>query len=215
MHTIKSPHNPQLCIFFKKGHKNHQCPAFKALDVAICRQQANSLRACYNCLSTRHRSRDCPSHGRCRECNGQHHSLLHIATHTRDSSAVTNASASTMNVAAADLPSRPCKSILRTAVALVNSGFRTATLMFDEGAEVSLITSSLARTINACFKPCSLRIDGVGPSVVTCRHTVDIDLCPIHREQPSSSTHPSPYVMLWNNPSTSIQAWTLPPYASS
>ena len=154
------------------------------------------MRACYNCLSTRHRSRDCPSHGRCRECNGQHHSLLHIATHTRDSSAVTNTSALTMNVAAADLPSRPCKSILRTAVALVDSGSgcRTATLMFDEGAEVSLITSSLARAINACFKPCSLQIDGVGPSVVTCRHTVDIYLHPIHREQQSSSlpssTHP-------------------------
>ena len=88
----------------------------------------------------------------------QHHSLLHIATHTRDSIAVTNTFASTMSVAAADLPSRPYKSILTTAVALVDSGSgsRTATLVFDEGAVVSLITSSLARTINACFKPCSL-----------------------------------------------------------
>ena len=144
-------------------------PSVQGIRCCTRRQQANSLRSCYNCLSTRHQSRDCPIHGRCRECNGQHHSLLHIATYSRDSSAVTNASASMINVAAADLPSRPCKSILRTAVALVDSGSgsHTATLMFNEGTEVSLIISSQARMINACFKPCSLRIDGVGPSEVT------------------------------------------------
>ena len=67
VHTVKStgkPHNPQLCVFCK-GHKNNQCPAFKALDVETHRQQANSLHACYNFLSTRHQSRDCSSRRRC------------------------------------------------------------------------------------------------------------------------------------------------------
>ena len=65
---------------------------------------------------------------------------------------------------------------------------------------VQLITSSLARTINANFKPCSLQVDGVGPSAVSCRHTVNITMHPICLKQPSTSTrqsssYPSPVSM--------------------
>ena len=192
IHRQCSPLQP--CIFCKEeGHCNYQCPAFKALDVESRRQWANSLQVCYNCLSTRHRSRDCTSNGRCRECNGQHHTHLHIITQSQASTPTTNVPSAAVNLAFADQLSRPSKSVLRTAVVQVDSGFgsRTATLMFHEGAEVSLITSSLARTINANFKPYSLRIDGVGPSVISCRHTVDIALHLICLKQSSTSTNPS------------------------
>ena len=70
----------------------------------------------------------------------------------------------------------------------MDSGFgsRTATLMFDEGAEVCLV-----RTINANFKPSSLQINGVGQSAVSCRHTVDIAVHPICLKQLSTPTHQS------------------------
>ena len=42
-------------------------------------------------------------------------------------------------------------------------GSRTATLLFYECAEVSLITSRLARTIGSELKPCNLRVMGLDP----------------------------------------------------
>ena len=65
VHTVRSidtAHHPQPCVFFKEeGYRKYQYPAFKALDVESRRQWANSFQVCYNCLSTRHRSRDCTS----------------------------------------------------------------------------------------------------------------------------------------------------------
>jgi len=72
-----------------------------------------------------------------------------------------------MSVAAADLASQPCKSVLRTAIALVDSGcgYQTTILVFNKGAEVSLITSSLARMINASFKPRTLQTDDASKAI--------------------------------------------------
>ncbi|KAK5967327.1 hypothetical protein GCK32_008959 [Trichostrongylus colubriformis] len=39
-------------------------------------EQARNLRLCFNCLSSRHRTRECPSKFTCRSCNRRHHSSL-------------------------------------------------------------------------------------------------------------------------------------------
>ena len=151
---------------------------------------------CYNCLFTRHQSRDCTNHGRCRECNGQHHTLLHIITQSQASTPTMNApdAAGILLLPASYVDLQSQFYVQQWFKWTLVFGSRTATLMLDEGAKVSLIIFSLARTINDNFKPCSLRIDGVGPSTISCRHTVDIAVHLIFLKQ-SSLSYPSPVSM--------------------
>ena len=167
VHAVRSTEPPLKtvpCNYCKNdGHRIHSCPDFRAVDTEVRRLFVNSSRLCYNCLASGHRSQDCNSRGRCKECGSKHHTLLHSSSnHRREPS--TPATSSTppvvakVNFACLGDPPTPTKSLLRTAVVEVSSakGSRTASLLFDEGVEVSLITSRLARTIGAELKPCNL-----------------------------------------------------------
>ena len=147
VHAVRSTEPPLKtvpCNYCKNdGHRIHSCPDFRAVDTEVRRLFVNSSRLCYNCLASGHRSQDCNSRGRCKECGSKHHTLLHSSSnHRREPS--TPATSSTppvvakVNFACLGDPPTPTKSLLRTAVVEVSSakGSRTASLLFDEGVEV-------------------------------------------------------------------------------
>ena len=168
----------------------HHSTGFRAADCEASRQFVSSSRLCYNCLASGYRSQDCNRRGCCRERGAKHHSLLHTPHHHESSPASSTPPMAVMvNLTSLDNPHIPTKSLLRTAVVVVCSHcrLRTASLWFDEGAEVSLITFRLARTISSELKLCNLRVDGIGASLVACKHITKVQLASIHCAHTSSS----------------------------
>ena len=185
-----------------EGHKIQQCSTCRGLDVEIRRQQVATLKLCYHCLGIGHRHRECNSRGRCRECNGQHNTFLHLPSQSHDTSPESAAPqpAALVHLTTSSVITRPEKSILRTAVVNVKSDKdqRVAILLFHEGAKNSLLSSKLARTIGAYLKPCNAIINGVGSTPLTCKHVTEVQIESLHlkslpslRSSPaSSSSHP-------------------------
>ena len=206
VHTARAndaQHSPTCGYCKSEGHKIQQCSTFRGLDVETRRQQVATLKLCYNCLGTGHRLRECNSRGRYRECNGQHNTLLHLPSQSHDTSPESAAPqpAALVHLTTSSVITRPERSILCTAVVNVKSdkGQRAAILLFDEGAQISLLSSKLARTIGADLKPCDAIINGVGSTPLTCKHVTEVQIESLHLESPpslhsspaSSSSHPS------------------------
>ncbi|KAI4480708.1 hypothetical protein M0802_014145 [Mischocyttarus mexicanus] len=73
------PAQPQVsypCDFCGGNHYVVACPDFCAMSLDNRVRTVDSLRLCCNCLG-RHTLRNCNSRKRCRQCNDQHHSMLH------------------------------------------------------------------------------------------------------------------------------------------
>ena len=59
------------------GHPIYKCSAFNEMTTVQRSDKARDLGLCFNCLSSGHRPKSCPSNKTCRTCSGKHHSLLH------------------------------------------------------------------------------------------------------------------------------------------
>ena len=68
-----NPHPPS-CIYCDDKHPPHQCR--RVTDVTRRKQIVTEKRLCFNCLSSQHGVRNCPSRFRCRKCKGKHHSSI-------------------------------------------------------------------------------------------------------------------------------------------
>ncbi|XP_055622572.1 uncharacterized protein LOC129766131 [Toxorhynchites rutilus septentrionalis] len=66
------------CAFCaNSSHATHACKEFGALSIEARREETRKKNLCYNCLSKTHNVRNCTSNGRCRDCKGRHHTMLH------------------------------------------------------------------------------------------------------------------------------------------
>lgn len=74
-HTMRSP--TKACNLCQQDHPLFMCPQFKRLEINKRKDHARKLHVCFNCLSSFHAVKQCPSERRCRTCSGKHHSLLH------------------------------------------------------------------------------------------------------------------------------------------
>ena len=68
---------PPRCGFCSKAHYISSCDEFTKLSFKERQQKVFNLHLCYNCLSSRHSSKECRSGFTCKTCNERHHSLLH------------------------------------------------------------------------------------------------------------------------------------------
>uniref|UniRef100_A0A1I7V2F0 Integrase catalytic domain-containing protein n=2 Tax=Caenorhabditis tropicalis TaxID=1561998 RepID=A0A1I7V2F0_9PELO len=63
----------RTCHFCKSAeHSGYTCP----LSVAEREEAVKKRGRCFNCLSPKHRSRDCPSKGSCARCHKRHHTTI-------------------------------------------------------------------------------------------------------------------------------------------
>ena len=75
----------------QKGHFIYKCEPFLTKNVAARLEFIKRTQHCYNCLQKGHGIQACRNTGRCRECKGRHHTLLH---EPRDSKPATASPAS-------------------------------------------------------------------------------------------------------------------------
>ena len=58
-------------------HPLFQCQVFNNMSIAGREAHIRAKNLCANCLAPGHQNRDCRSWGRCRQCGGKHHTLVH------------------------------------------------------------------------------------------------------------------------------------------
>ncbi|XP_061707388.1 uncharacterized protein LOC133517655 [Cydia pomonella] len=67
------------CICDNIVHEHlFKCPSLNSLTPSERFKRAKELKACVNCLSIKHRTRECNSEVKCRVCHQKHHTLLHF-----------------------------------------------------------------------------------------------------------------------------------------
>ncbi|XP_058817142.1 uncharacterized protein LOC131680444 [Topomyia yanbarensis] len=76
-HTATIPNTSTYrCAVCSQPHRIYECEEFKRKSVEQKHEIVRRKKLCWNCLSSSHMSRDCPSKP-CRKCNEKHHTLLH------------------------------------------------------------------------------------------------------------------------------------------
>ncbi|XP_051169409.1 uncharacterized protein LOC127288606 [Leptopilina boulardi] len=65
------------CSCCQQSHYIVVCEKFRNLSTQDRREFVKTQRLCYNCLG-RHSAHSCQSDKRCRECNGKHHTMIHV-----------------------------------------------------------------------------------------------------------------------------------------
>ncbi|XP_059217400.1 uncharacterized protein LOC131994647 [Stomoxys calcitrans] len=73
-----APTNIRQCLLCERYHSLRFCREFLNMDVGRRRREVRRLGYCLNCLARSHKSWECTSEVACRECGGEHHTLLHI-----------------------------------------------------------------------------------------------------------------------------------------
>ena len=155
--TGRSPPHQKMCAYCKQPHSSNYCTTVSTRDDRLGIVHRNRL--CFNCLSTQHAVAHCTARGRCRHCNGKHHSSLckkgFIAPTPALSvtepaqpaaSAPVPSHVTSLQTASQDIGSHI---LSKTAVAYVQSSHSTcrANILFDEGAQRSFISQELADSL--------------------------------------------------------------------
>jgi hypothetical protein len=126
--AFKSQKHNKKCIVCGKPHIILSCPEFRRKPVADRRRLVTDKGLCMNCLRDSHETAKCDNEKRCRECNQNHHSLLHVAT------ASTALNTSSVNHGPASLP---------TAQVQIMNYNELTRLVLDSGSQVNLISKEL------------------------------------------------------------------------
>ena len=70
----KQPGNLKGCRLCHGDHNVFKCKTYNHRDTI--KDQIKRLNLCFNCLSTRHTSKECGSRFNCKNCQGRHHTLI-------------------------------------------------------------------------------------------------------------------------------------------
>ena len=168
--TVKSPNKnlERTCVFCKGSHLSVDCRKVRELEQRM--QIVKKDRLCFNCLG-KHKVSDCKSRFKCRNCSRRHHTSLCTGKTTTDrQSAKTEVNSSVIH-SAHTIPTGPV--LLKTATSIVKSSTSStsANILFDEGAQSSFITESLAQKLQ--IKPTGtekLCLSGFGSKERRVRH---------------------------------------------
>ena len=122
-------------------HPIHRCEEFKAMTLKSRKEVVKQQQLCFNCLQ-KHRVRDCPSSGRCKQnsCGRKHHTLLHEEREA-DRKVVYNS-----HVDARSSPNTFFQ--LVDVYVMGNNGSVVPTVaVLDSGSQITLIHESLAKDL--------------------------------------------------------------------
>lgn len=147
------------CAYCQGGHSTFSCPSFREKTATQRREWVKERKLCFNCLGEKHKAEDCKSTHTCHECKRRHNTLLHLPSQSHSHSPAE--SSSVVN----SVHTVEAKYVLPvTAIVNVMSGGleQQARALFDTGAAMSLISKSLATTLNAkCISNSSISITSV------------------------------------------------------
>ena len=153
-------------------------PRIKDLRLAERLAAVREQRLCYVCLSRGHAASKCPSSRNCSHCSGRHHDLLHGTDLTQPLASDPPTRTSPIEEAPQSLTTTSTpqasssRTLLQTAAVharAAGSGLLRCRLLLDSGSEMSFITRSLARRLNA--RTCESRAFAVEGFGGTCAGT--------------------------------------------
>ena len=150
-----------------KATKHHlfSCPTFQSLSHEDMMSLLKSNNYCLNCLRPGHFVRQCPSSHRCRQCQGLHHTLLHVDSVDRGNKANPPKLPEKTDALSAHVASGlKTNSLLMTCRVTVSSPNGRTTLargLLDSASSVSFISERLAQQLGLSRARQSARISGV------------------------------------------------------
>ena len=174
--TIKSHYSlhvgeqsaPVCKLCHKGNHLLQSCQDFRTQDSTSRYQTVQRLNHCFNCLSSEHRIRECPSKRNCRECGRRHHTMLHK---TEMQTPTTSEPTATNNGTALTAAIPDHTAVIQTCHVMLETGGRTcaARAMLDSGSTLSFLTNRVATTLKAKKTPFVTAVTGLGqvPSVTS------------------------------------------------
>ena len=165
------------CFLCKpERHPLFLCPKWESMTVAQRLGPIQSRKLCHNCLAVGHKTTECKSLYKCRECGAAHHTSIHQDAPP----AHINSSISW----AQQLPN----SLLMTAQVLITApGGQTiqARALIDPGATLSLVSNKVTQQLQLPLSKARIAFTGVqGTPCKTSNHLTDLVLSPVQGGQP-------------------------------
>ncbi len=175
--------DPVSCPVCRKPHTVHSCKEFQAKPAAERATLVKKMRLCYNCLSSSHQSKDCPSSGTCRQCGYRHHTLLHVPrssgnpttggpsfnsnnrTTSKPSIGERKQADEQQLTVGAHHVSADESGVLMTAMVTVRDKLGRAQpcrVFIDPGSQADFMTDDCVRRLGLQRKSCSIGIGGIG-----------------------------------------------------
>ncbi|KAF5302055.1 hypothetical protein FQR65_LT19138 [Abscondita terminalis] len=163
------------CIYCDKRHSVYQCYKFLKLNNNERVKAVEAKRACLNCLKSGHSITDCKT-SRCRRCDGNHHTLLHLEKRTDDVVAEGTTGGATSLVSSHNAPATVLLS-----TCLVNAfdywgNKHELRLMLDSGSQINFITSDKVNSLALPYKEVTLPITGINNKNSIAKSCVNVTL---------------------------------------
>ncbi|KAF9409946.1 hypothetical protein HW555_010837, partial [Spodoptera exigua] len=161
------------CPLCKNNHVLMRCPQFIDSDTKQRNSIVAKLRLCKNCLF-RHENETCNSVKTCKECNMNHHTLLHYnkshnkianSTSTENQRSGQRPSKETGTASSNHLSANNMEVLLTTVqvkVMTVDGTYINLRALVDQGSQVNLITENAAQLLRLPRNKLTAKISGVG-----------------------------------------------------
>lgn len=171
------------CPLCNSDHELYKCSKFNNMPAEARWKSVTKLQLCKNCLF-KHATETCTSSKRCKECNNDHHTLLHDARGT-GSTPVTDVPSNESRSKSAITPTpkdRPLNNkpyvanhasandeeVLLATVLLkikaVDGNYVTFRALLDQGSQITLISENAAQLLGLPRRKFSASVSGVGMS---------------------------------------------------
>lgn len=160
------------CKFCKGTHAIYNCRKFLDLSVKDRIDNAKKCRLCINCLRDGHIAKDCRS-GKCRKCNSQHNTLLHLEREFGDATQVMSNSTSNSTSAV----------IIATALIQVfdvNGYPITCRAILDSASQSNFISLKTSKQLALPTTNTHTTVMGIDRSRSTVHHQCTLKLQSIH-----------------------------------
>lgn len=195
------------CPVCGENHRLFSCKTFLESTSDSKRKTVNKLNLCRNCLYD-HKGKTCFSDKRCRQCQGEHNTLLHD---TYSGCTKSDASASTSwerkNVTHVSNP-EITETLLATAqikVMGVNGVYYPMRALIDQGSQVSLINEDAAQRLGLPRRACKGVVMGVGAKESNCKGVIQIEASAMYTDFTFSTEVLIMKTLLYNLPNRSLQ----------
>ena len=166
------------CPLCKENHYAYSCKVFRGRSVDKRQEFASSQSLCLKCLKPGHTAEDCRSRHSCHVCEGNHNSLLHGAT------LGSNRPAASINViktspTANSLQRNKLMMTCKAKVSGKTGKTLTARCFLDPGADVSAVTSQVAKELELISSPTPITVAGFGAAEPQVCYAVDLTITSI------------------------------------
>lgn len=165
------------CPLCDGEHGMYNCAKFLEMPNHIKLSTVNKMNICVNCLFS-HNGKTCTSTYRCRNCAGQHNTLMHEACTKNKTEKQTNSSHVSKDDDTSEI-------LLATAVVNIETADGTQIklrALIDQGSQISLITEHAAQLLGVKRERCKGVIFGVGQKENHCKGMTTINCSSVYND---------------------------------